>query len=337
MGFQPVIFVKKEASGVKKKLKRRSSPWIPGMKKVPVEYYRRSRQLSYLFPMPHDRIGLKSLFKKYDCDFVHAHNAAAAYYSYRLGLPTVFDDWEYHYEYFDYIPKALGAGLRRMGSALLRCIRRVRAKKIVSELIQNLPVIVTNDETEFRYRELGATSIWRVPNVPLSYEREYAFDVNVAKKDRITTCYIGAMSEDDNSILRNTSGVRRVWSENDIGDLLVFEGKNYVPHLSVLRKLQECHFNMLYWKPLPVHRYYLQNKPFLASIVGVPTIISLSLKATIKLLGDHALPVHSLEDIPKVIETYDHSRKYHFNPAHIWEYYQPKIRAAYEEALKLRG
>lgn len=335
MGFQPVIFVRKKVRGVKKKLRRRPSPWIPGMKNVPVEYYKISYPLSYLFPIPYDQIGLKGVFKEYRCDFVHAHNLAAAYYSYRLGLPTLFNDWEYHYEYFDYQPKALGTGLRRAGSFSLRCIRRMRAKKIVRELIRNLPVIVTNDEVEFRYRELGAKSIWWVPNVPLSYERKYAFAVNVVKRDRITTCYVGTMSEDESSVIRNTSGVRKLWSEYNIGDLLVFEGKNFVPHLNVLRKLRECHFNLLYWKPLPVHRYYLQNKAFLASVVGVPTIISSSLKATIKLLGEYAIPVHSLEDVPKVIKNYDYSRKYRLNPAHIWKYYQPRIRAAYEGALRI--
>jgi hypothetical protein len=66
--------------------------------------------------------------------------------------------------------------------------------------------------------------------------------------------------------------------------------------------------------------------------VGVPTIISSSLKATVRLLGEYALPVHSLEDIPKIIKTYDYSKKYRLNPAHLWEYYQPKIKAAYEKA-----
>ena len=331
MGIQPIIFVKKRAI----EQWRAPSPWIPEMRKVPVEYYKRRRQVSYLLPTVYDQIGLRKIFQEYGCDLVHAHNIAAAYYSYRLGLPTLYDDWEYHYEYFDYKAKALGSGPRRAGSALLLYVRRKRAKKIVTELIRNLPVIVTNDEVEFRYRELGAKSVWCVPNVLLSYEKEYAFAVDVAKRDRITTCYAGNMSGDSGSILRNTSGVRKLWSEHDIGDLLVLEGKNYVPHLDVLRKLRECHFNLLYWKPLPVHRYFLQNKAFLASVVGVPTIISSSLKATIRLLGEYALPAHSLEDIPKVIETYDYSRKYYLNPAHIWEYYQPKIKVAYEEALRI--
>ena len=335
MDIQPVIFVKKEEHIVKKKLEKPPSPWIPGMKKVPVEYFEPNRELSYLLPTLYDRIGLKKVFKKYRCDFVHAHNVACAYYSYRVGLPTLYDDWEYYYEYLDYQLKALGIGLRPTGSALLTYIRKMRAKKIVRKLLQNLPVIVTNDEVEFRYRELGAPFIWWVPNVPLSYEREYAFAVNVKKRERITTCYVGVMSKGENSVLRNTSGVRRLWSEHDIGDLLVLEGKNYVPHLDVLRKLRECHFNLLYWKPLPVHRYFLQNKAFLASVVGIPTIISSSLKATIRLLGEYALPVNSRKDIPKVIKTHNYPRKYRLNPAHTWEHYQSKIRAAYEEALRI--
>jgi hypothetical protein len=333
MGIQPAIFVKKEKRRVKKGLVKPPSPWIPEMKNIPVEYYAPSRQLSYLLPAIYDQIGLKKVFNKYRCDFVHAHNVACAYYSYRLGLLTLFDDWEYHYEYFDYHPpKTRITGARSAGSSFLSYVRRIRTKKIVRELLRKLPVIVTNDEVKFKYCELGAKSIWCVPNVPISYEKEYAFAVDVTKRDRITTCYIGAMPEDDTSVLRNTSGVRKLWSENDIGDLLVLEGENYVPHLETLRKLRECHFNLLYWKPLPIHRYYLQNKAFLASVVGVPTIISSSLKATIKLLDEYALPVDSLEDIPTIIKTYDYSKKYRLNPAHLWEYYQPKIKAAYEKA-----
>lgn len=246
MGIQPIIFVKKEAYIIKRGGERPPSLWIPGMNRVPVKYFEPNRKLSYLLPTPHDRIGLKEVFKEYRCDLVHAHNIVCAYYSYRLGLPTLFDDWEYYFEYLDYEPKALGIGPKQAASAFLSYVRRVRAKKIIQKLIQNLPVIVTNNEVESKYRELGATSIWWVPNVPLSCEREYAFAVDVVKRERITTCYIGSMSADENSILRNTSGVRRLWSEHDIGDLLVFEGKNRVPHLDVLRRVRKCHFNLLY-------------------------------------------------------------------------------------------
>lgn len=326
MGIQPIVFVKRSVVKINN-LKRTPKPWIPEMKKVPIEYYNRNFQLSYLLPVLNDEIGLRKVFKKYRCDFVHAHNLETAYYSYRRGLPTLYDDWEYYYERFDYQPKA------KASSAFLRYIRKVRVKKILKEIIGNLPVIVTNDEAERRYRELGAKSIWWMPNVPLSYEREYAFAIDVEKKHRITTCYVGPMSIDEGTILRNTSGIRKLWNENDIGDLLVFEDKNYVPHLDVLRKIRECHFNLLFWKPLRVHKYYLQNKAFLASVVGVPTIISSSLKATINLLGEYAVPVNSLEEIPSVIKTFVHSTKYKPNPAHLWEYHQPKIRKAYEATI----
>jgi len=331
MGIQPIVFCR-ERSKYEKKL---TPAWIPDMRKIPVEFFPRSRRLAYLFPAFSYKIGLKKFFKKYKCDLVHAHNLPAAYYSYKQDLPTVFDDWEYHLEYFDYHglinPEKRGPG--RVAAQFLYFFRRKRAKKLVLELIRNLPVIVTNEEVEKRYRELGATSIWWVPNVPLSYEREYAFAVDAKKRDRITTCYIGNMTVDSKTKLRNTSGIRELWKKKDLGDLIVFEGKNYLPHLEVLRKVRECHFNLLYWKPLPVHRYYLQNKAFLASVVGVPTIISSSLKATINLLGEYALPVNSLEEIPKVIESYK-PKEYQLNPAHIWEYYQPKIRAAYENAMR---
>jgi len=318
MGIQPVVFCKE-----RRKCEKKLTAWIPDMHKVPVEYYPRCRRLAYLLPTFGDEIGLKKIFNKYRCDLVHAHNLGAAYYSYRQGLPTVFDDWEYHFEYFDYACMH--------ASWFLLCLRRQRAKKLVLELIRNLPVIATNEQVERRYRELGASSIWTVPNVPLLYERQYAFESVVKKRNPITTCYIGNMSLDEKTNLRNTSSVRELWMENDIGDLSVFEGKNYVPHLEVLRKVRECHFNLLYWKPLPIHRYYLQNKAFLASVVGVPTIISSSLKATIKLLGEYAIPIDTLKDIPEAIKNHDLSRKYKLDPAHLWEHYQPNIKTAYEE------
>jgi hypothetical protein len=74
-------------------------------------------------------------------------------------------------------------------------------------------------------------------------------------------------------------------------------------------------------------------KAFLASVVGVPTIISSSLKATVNLLGDYALPVRSLSEIPEVIRNYDYSRKYTLNNTHLWEFYEPKIKTAYENLL----
>ncbi len=336
MGIQPVIFVKREEDAVRRGLDSPPSSWIPQRANVPVEYFKPSRQLSYLLPTLNDQIGLKKVFNKHKCDFVHAHNVGCAYYSHKIGHPTLYDDWEYNYEYFDYQKKSRGKTLavRSAGSAFLSLIRRIRAKSVVRELLQKLPVIVTNDEVEFRYRQLGAKSIWWIPNVPLSYEKEYAFAVKIEKRNKITTCYVGSMSADEDSVLRNTSGVKRLWSQHDIGDLLVLEGMNRVPHLDVLRKLRECHFNLLYWKPLPIHRYFVQNKAFLASVVGVPTIISSSLKATIKLLGEYALPVRSLEEIPRVIKTYDHFTKYRPNPTHTWECFQPKIRAAYEKVLQ---
>lgn len=334
LGIQPVIFVKSEEHIIKQKLEKPPSLWIPEKRNVIIEYFEPNRQLSYLLPTIADPIGLKEIFDKYDCNFVHAHNAACAYFSYKAGLPTLFDDWEYQYEFFNYQPRTSVIRTRSVGTALLSYARRIRIKKIVLELIRNLPVIVTNDEVERRYRELGATSIWWIPNVPLSFERKYAFAVDVKKKERVTTCYVGAMSKDEKTILRNTSGIRSLWNENKIGDLLVLEGKNHVPHLEVMRRLRQCHLNLLYWQPLSIHRYFLQNKAFLASVVGVPTIISSTLKATIRLLGEYALPINSLNEIPKTIKTHDFAKKYHFSPAHIWEYYMPRIKDAYKAVLK---
>jgi hypothetical protein len=114
-----------------------------------------------------------------------------------------------------------------------------------------------------------------------------------------------------------------------IGNLYVFEGNRYCPHLDVLRKLREFHFNLLYWKPLLVHKYYLQNKAFLASVVGVPTIISSSLTATIDLLGKYALVVRSLEDIPAVIEKSKTYSAFTLDPNHLWESYESEIQEAY--------
>lgn len=222
MGIQPVVLCKRRGTHGQEES---PNPWIPDKDKVSVEYYKPNRQLSYLLPTLHDRIGLRKVFKEYKCDFVHAHNVFCAYYSHRLGLPTLFDDWEY-YEYFDYHPpKTRITGASSAGSAFLAHLRRTRAKGIVRKLLQKLSIIVTNDLVESRYRELGAKRIWSVPNVPLSYEREYAFAANVKKRDRVTTCYVGSITRDEGTALRNTSGVRILWSEHDIGDLWYWKAK----------------------------------------------------------------------------------------------------------------
>jgi hypothetical protein len=98
-----------------------------------------------------------------------------------------------------------------------------------------------------------------------------------------------------------------------------------------LRLLRSFHFNLLFWKPIEVHKYYLQNKAFLASVVGVPTIVTSSLSATVNLLGEYALVVDQLEEIPTIIRNYDFSRKYSLREDHLWEFYESTIKKAYDK------
>ena len=138
------------------------------------------------------------------------------------------------------------------------------------------------------------------------------------------------MNIDNRMRLRNTSGLQELWKQNAMGELLVLEGENYVPHLEIYKILEFCHYNLLYWAPLNIHRYYLQNKPFLASVVGTPTIISDSLTATIELLGEFAIPVNSLEDVKEAVQSEQWKHKYSYpKPSHIFEHYSPKIKEAY--------
>jgi len=342
MGIQPIVFCR-TLSQAERRIDAIHDIWIPDFSRIPIRYYKPSRLMTYLLPSIFDEIGLKSIYRKYNCDLVHAHSPDTAYYSYKLGLPTIFDDWEFWLEHLDYMTAHVSsspeAKIKRdlkprqiYHSALLYYkIRRV--KNIVKDLIKHTSLIVTNKEVERKYREMGASSIYWIPNVPMRYEMEYALAVQKKKMDKITTCYIGNMTRDEKTFLRNTTGIRNLWCEEKLGGLYVFEGENRVPHLEVMRKVRECHFNLLFWKPLNIHRYYIQNKAFLASVVGVPTIISSSLKATVSLLGELALSVDSINEIPDIIRNYDYSKKYSFDPAHLWEYYESRIKRAYEDVL----
>jgi len=325
MGVQPVIFVREKAAEGRSKLEG-TNKWIPDVDKVVVETYKKSRAMAYLLPVPYDHLGLKRVMREHDCAFVHAHNLPCAYYSRRLGFPTLFNDWEYHYSYYDYEAPHLCSKWSRP----FRFYRRNISKNIVKKILP-FATIVTNKNVERRYRELGAEKIWTVPNVPSKFEIDFASKFSVEKRKQTTTCYVGEMSADSKIQLRNTSGIRELWMQNDLGELLVLEGENYIHHLQIFGILKSCHYNLLYWKPLNIHQYYLQNKAFLASVIGIPTIISESLTATIELLGDLAIPVNSLEDVKKVVqsELWKHNHSYP-KPSHIFEYYSPKIREAYQ-------
>jgi len=205
------------------------------------------------------------------------------------------------------------------------------AQKRLSRIIRQVPTIVTNHAVAEKYRELGAENVAVVPNVPLRFEVDYATADEVQKENETTTVYIGNMSVDDHTILRNTSGIKELWTKFRLGKLVNFGGRNYLPHLTLMRRMRRCHFNLLFWKPLDVHKYYVQNKAFLASVVGVPTIVSSSLESTIELLGDYALVVHNLEEIPSVINSSDQSGKHDLNPVHMWEYHIPEIKKIYGE------
>jgi len=299
--------------------------WIPRRKEVSIEHFGDHQRLAYMIGINEDFLGLKKVFNNYGCDFVQAHNLWCAYYSYKIGLPTIFSDWEYYLNHLDYFPlKSNGQSIFGLPFALMR---RFRASGFVKHLLKNIPIIVTNKNQQEKYQSLGAKECFVVPNVPLKFEQDYAFSVNVEKEKVVTTSYIGQMSS-DTWALRDASEVPSLWSRFDIGKLHIFEKENYLPHLNVLRKLRSFHFNLLYWKPFPDHKYYLQNKAFMASVVGIPTIISSSLTATINLLGSYAIPVSNLEEIPKIIKHYE-PVSLPLQENHLWEYYESNIKKAY--------
>jgi hypothetical protein len=301
--------------------------WIPGADKVPVEYFKRDRRLAYLFPALNDFLGLKRVFKEFKCDLVHAHNLECAFYAFQMGLPVVFDDWEFHWIYYRLAPEV---SFNRL-SLPLRWYRNVAVKSILRSMFDSVPFIVTNSAVAAEYERLGVESVGVIPNVPLRFERDYAFAVDVPKREKVSSCYIGKLTRDSHTVLRNTSGLVDLWQKHGLGDLYAFEGENYCSHLNVLRLLRSFHFNLLFWKPIEVHKYYLQNKAFLASVVGVPTIITSSLSATVNLLGEYALVVDQLEEIPTIIRNYDFSRKYSLREDHLWEFYESTIKKAYDK------
>lgn len=301
--------------------------WIPRADEISVAYFKRDRRLAYLFPALNDFLGLKRVFKEFKCDLVHAHNLECAFYAFQIGLPVVFDDWEFHWIYYNF---AREVSFNRL-SLPLRWYRNAAAKPILRSMFETVPFIVTNSAVAEEYERLGVESLGVVPNVPLRLERDYAFAVDVPKCKKISSCYVGKLTRDSHTIMRNTSGLAELWQKHDLGDLYAFEGENYCNHLDVLRSIRSFHFNLLYWRPIEAHKYYLQNKAFLASAVGVPTIISSSLSATINLLGEYALVVNQLEDIPYIIKNYDYSKKYSPREDHLWEFYEPAIKKAYDK------
>jgi len=319
MGFDCALYVWSDAENDKF--------WVPGGNEIPVRYFERDRRLAYLFPAINDFMHLKRIFKEFKCDLVHAHNLECAFYAFQMGLPVVFDDWEFHWIYYKF---ASDVSFNRLGLPL-RFYRNIAVKSILRRMFDSVPFIVTNSAVAEEYERLGAEFVGVVPNVPLRFERDYAYAVVVPKRQKISTCYVGNLTKDSHTFLRNTSGLVDIWRKHHLGDLFVFEGENYCSHLDVLRSLRSFHFNLLYWRPVEVHKYYLQNKAFLASAVGVPTIVTSSLSATINLLGEYALVVNKLEDISNVIRNYDFSRKYSLREDHLWEFYDSVIKKAYDK------
>jgi len=317
MGFKCMVYAWKDAEN--------DEFWIPKKTEVPISYYERDRRLAYLIPALSDFLSLKSIFKEFKCDLVHAHNLECAFYAFQMGLPVVFDDYEFHWIYYQF---AREASFNRL-SLPLRLYRNLAAKPILRSMFETVPFIVTNSAAAEEYKRLGVESVGIVPNVPLQFERDYAFAADVPKREKITSCYAGKLTRDSQTIMRNTTGLIELWQKHHLGDLYVFEGKNYCNHLDVARSIRSFHFNLLYWKPLKIHKYYLQNKAFLASAVGVPTIITSSLSATVNLLGEYALVVNQLEDIPTIIQNYDYSKEYSLRQDHLWEFYVSAIKKAY--------
>jgi hypothetical protein len=296
--------------------------WIPDAGKVEVKKFDSDWHWFFLHPSPKkDHFGLRAAFEELGCDVVHAHELHPARYSHALGLPTVYDDWEYFYEYYDVAPKS-----PKFLGKISTLIRRLDAKRSVANLIKKVPTIVTNKNVAEKYMSLGAKNIKIVPNVPLHYERDYATAVSVKKQDYPAFVYIGNLRQKHN--LRTASELIQL---QKLGCLHQFTGKDYLPHLEMLRKMREYHFNLLYWKPHRLHKYYLQNKAFIASVLGIPTIISDSLTATIDLLGEYAIVIRNPKEIRDIV-TENEWRELPIKEEHFLEHYQHNLKEAYAEA-----
>lgn len=320
---------------------KRASYWGFDKEDIDLASYPKNRYVSNMITAKHDPIGLKKIFKELNCDIVHAHHLNSAFYSVNLGLPTVYDDWEFFLNYMRYLPLLFNYWLNKKRPhrivlhLFMRALDRYRNPHILKKIFKIAPVIVTNRFVKQEYKSLGAKTFW-VPNMPLKFEKDFVESKNIKKLEKLTTGYIGRFYNDNKyNALRNASEVVDLWRKENIGDLYVFEGKNTCTHLELLCKLKSFHFNLLYWKPKSFHRYYTQNKPFLAAILGIPTIITGTLIDTIDLLGEYALPVMSVQDIPLIMRSYlQNPRKLAINPTHFWEHYENNIFSAYEEALK---
>lgn len=317
MGLENALFVNQAAW-------EKGDFWIPDADQVPISTYVSDWHWFFLYPSPKkDHFGLLKAFDTLDCDVVHANDLWAARYSYSLGLPTVYDDWEYWYEYMDVARPSRGI-LGKFSTF----IRKSNAKQEVLQLIENVPTIVTNKNVAAKYHALGGENVRVVPNVPLKFEHDYAFQVPVEKQS-FGIVYIGDLSDE-------------VWSLRDARDIVYcsfrdqiyqFSGETrLVSHLDLLRKVREFTFNLFWWKPHPLHKYYLNNKAFIASVLGIPTLISRSLTANIDLLGEYAIPIRHPAEIYHAVKNYE-PRELFLREDHFWEFYQEGLREAYKEAI----
>jgi len=202
----------------------RHQVWIPGWSSVQVETYSRDRWVDYMIPHGGDKLGLRSTFKKYGCDVIHAHNLEAAYYAAHTGLPVVFDDWEFYLKYLHYRPLIDVNNPTRHFLGLMNCnplglplklLNRHRSTWVMEALLKAVPVIVTNRYVKEAYEMLGGHAYF-VPNVPLIREREDALEEPVEKEKVTTTGYVGTIANDNRrNKLRNMEGIPELWRRRD--------------------------------------------------------------------------------------------------------------------------
>ena len=82
---------------------KRTSSWGFEKDSIDLAVYPKNRYVSNMISAKHDPIGLRKVFKDFNCDVVHAHHLNSAYYSINLGLPTIFDDWEFFLNYMRFL------------------------------------------------------------------------------------------------------------------------------------------------------------------------------------------------------------------------------------------
>jgi glycosyltransferase involved in cell wall biosynthesis len=295
---------------------------------------------------------IKKILEELRPDIVHAHNLLSAKLISELDIPMIYNDHEYWSNFMKrkYESKLINNNNNIFSNKIKNFLYNRIIKiwsKWESDIVSKYPTIAVSKTIVNEMKHKYSKEVFLLPNFPL--KAETSISQSPIFHSDLNSVYSGNDSE--LTVHRNITGLDRVFTENDIGQLILMGRMNFSSSKKVICKgllsrsemyneMAKCSIGLIPWKRYWSHKYFNPNKAFEYAHSGLHVLCTSSFSDVIETLNNNCTTIEDYNDLVRQLSYFRDNkdelykkRKKTFNFAKenlLWEKYEKNIIEAYK-------